>query len=108
MPELAERLGLDLPDPLASDLEVLPHLFEGVVALLPDPEALVMPLVGCGDGRPPVLGSACARPWPPLLVLTPLRCVARERGSRTSLAPLGHGRDGRSTGTSPRACVGWG
>src|SRR4051812_35017245 len=29
MPKLAQRLGFDLPDALARDLEVLPHLFQG-------------------------------------------------------------------------------
>jgi hypothetical protein len=37
--QLAERLGLDLADALAGDLEVLADLFEGVVALLADAEA---------------------------------------------------------------------
>src|SRR2546426_132513 len=29
VPELAQRLGLDLPDPLAGDREVLPDLLQG-------------------------------------------------------------------------------
>src|SRR5262249_55756008 len=39
VPKLAERLGLDLPDALAGDLEVLADLFQGVIALLADAEA---------------------------------------------------------------------
>src|SRR6266545_868623 len=39
MAELAERLGLDLPDALARDREVLPHLFQGVLAAVREPEA---------------------------------------------------------------------
>jgi hypothetical protein len=31
MPQLAQRLGLDLPDALAGDLEVLAHFLERVV-----------------------------------------------------------------------------
>src|SRR6266542_7164940 len=38
MAELAERLGLDLPDALARDREVLPHLFERVLAAVREPE----------------------------------------------------------------------
>src|SRR5215470_11833981 len=36
--QLAQRLGLDLPDPLARDLEILAHLFERVIRALADPE----------------------------------------------------------------------
>src|SRR5207245_8608632 len=36
--ELAQGLGLDLADALASDLEVLADLLERVIALLADPE----------------------------------------------------------------------
>src|SRR3979411_2805712 len=39
VPQLAERLGLDLPDALAGHLEVLADLLEGVIALLADAEA---------------------------------------------------------------------
>src|SRR4249920_3493141 len=39
MPQLAQRLRLDLADALARDLEVLADLFERVVALLADAEA---------------------------------------------------------------------
>ena len=39
MAELAQGLGLDLPDALASDLEVLAHLFERVIRPLTDAEA---------------------------------------------------------------------
>ena len=39
MPKLAKRLGLDLPDAFASDVEVLPNLFESVVRAFADPEA---------------------------------------------------------------------
>ena len=39
MAQLAERLGLDLPDPLSRDREALAHLFQRVLALLADPEA---------------------------------------------------------------------
>src|SRR6266508_6124679 len=39
VPELPQRLRLDLPDPLARDLEVLADLLERVVALLADAEA---------------------------------------------------------------------
>src|SRR5258707_381423 len=38
VPQLAERLRLDLTDALARHLEVLTDLFEGVVALFPDAE----------------------------------------------------------------------
>src|ERR1043165_3748833 len=38
MAQLTERLGLDLPDALAGDLEVLADLLEGVVGLLTDAE----------------------------------------------------------------------
>src|SRR5215472_520267 len=38
MAELPERLGLDLPDALAGHFEVLTHLFQRVVRLLPDAE----------------------------------------------------------------------
>src|ERR1700755_1815267 len=37
--QLAQRLGFDLTNTLAGDLEVLADLFEGVVALLADAEA---------------------------------------------------------------------
>src|SRR5450631_4408475 len=37
--QFAQRLGLDLADTLARDLEVLPHLFQGVIRLLADAEA---------------------------------------------------------------------
>ena len=36
MPQLAQRLGLDLANPLAGNFEVLSHLFQGVVTLFPD------------------------------------------------------------------------
>ncbi len=39
MAQLAQRLGFDLADALARDLEVLTHLFERVVGLLADAEA---------------------------------------------------------------------
>src|ERR1700735_2899832 len=39
MAKLPQRLRLDLADALAGDLEVLPDLFERVIALLADPEA---------------------------------------------------------------------
>src|SRR5215831_11579841 len=39
VPELPQRLGFDLPDALAGHLEVLAHLFQGVVGLLPDAES---------------------------------------------------------------------
>src|SRR5229473_804223 len=37
--ELPQRLGLDLPDPLARDIKLLADLFEGVLALAADAEA---------------------------------------------------------------------
>src|SRR5581483_11331011 len=37
-PQLAERLGLDLPDALPGHIEPLADLLEGVLAFLPDPE----------------------------------------------------------------------
>src|SRR5258708_15474654 len=37
--ELSQRLSLDLPDPLARDIELLADLFEGVLALAADAEA---------------------------------------------------------------------
>src|SRR3989475_520219 len=40
MTQLAQRLGLDLPDALPRDREVLPDLFQRVVGVLADPEAL--------------------------------------------------------------------
>src|SRR5439155_5937372 len=40
MAQLAERLGLDLPDALPRDREVLPDLFQRVVGILADPKAL--------------------------------------------------------------------
>src|SRR5215208_4698475 len=39
MTELAKGLGLDLADALAGDRESLTYLFQGVLALFPDPEA---------------------------------------------------------------------
>src|SRR4051794_34249402 len=39
MPQLAERLGFDLPDALACDREALAHFFERVLAAVADPEA---------------------------------------------------------------------
>src|SRR5918993_200910 len=39
MPQLAQRLGLDLPDPLACHGEALAHLFEGVLAPVANAEA---------------------------------------------------------------------
>src|SRR5256885_175364 len=39
MTQLAQRLRLDLPDPLARHLEVLTDLFERVIGALADPEA---------------------------------------------------------------------
>src|ERR1051325_8425982 len=38
-PQLAQRLGLDLPDPLARDIELLPDLFQRVLALAPYAES---------------------------------------------------------------------
>ena len=38
MPQLAKHLGFDLPDALAGDVEVLSYLFQGVIALLANPE----------------------------------------------------------------------
>src|SRR4051812_19105140 len=38
VPQLTQRLGFDLPDPLARDLEVLADFLERVVRLLADPE----------------------------------------------------------------------
>src|SRR5713101_4160228 len=37
--ELPQRLGLDLPDPLARDIELLADLFKRVLALAADAEA---------------------------------------------------------------------
>src|SRR5688572_4663050 len=48
MAELAERLGLDLPDPLPRDREALAHLFERVLALLADAEAQAQDLLLLG------------------------------------------------------------
>src|SRR6266852_9494233 len=39
MAELAERLGLDLPDALAGDGEVLAHFLQRVLAAVGEPEA---------------------------------------------------------------------
>src|ERR687888_1767949 len=39
VPELAERLGLDLSDALAGDREILPDLLEGVLATVGEAEA---------------------------------------------------------------------
>src|SRR3989338_2548164 len=49
--ELAERLGLDLTDALAGDVEVLPDLLEGVLVLGPDAEALPQDLLLPGAQR---------------------------------------------------------
>src|SRR5207245_9788133 len=38
--QLAQRLGLDLPDALPRDREVLSNLFQRVVGVLADPKAL--------------------------------------------------------------------
>ena len=38
MPQLAQRLGLDLPDPLPGDGKVLPDLLKGVIGFLTDAE----------------------------------------------------------------------
>src|SRR5438132_8548057 len=46
VPELAQRLGLDLPDPLAGDREVLPDFFQRVLATVgeaePEPQHLLL------------------------------------------------------------------
>src|SRR5437879_7853522 len=48
MAELAERLGLDLTDALARDVEAPADLFEGVLALLADAEAETQDLLLLG------------------------------------------------------------
>src|SRR6266496_5753054 len=51
MPQLAERLGLDLADALAGDREALAHLLEGVLGAVAQPEAhLDDPLLAGGQG----------------------------------------------------------
>ena len=66
MAQLAERLGLDLADPLAGHLEVLAHLLEGVVRALADAEAHLAARAPRGARASPApRGSArrgCARP----------------------------------------------
>src|SRR2546426_1108246 len=46
VPELAQRLGLDLPDPLAGDREVLPDFLQRVLATVgeaePEPQHLLL------------------------------------------------------------------
>src|SRR6266496_1976524 len=61
VPELPQRLRLDLPDPLARDLEVLADLLERVVALLADaeahPEHLLLARRERGEHLPRLLGQ---------------------------------------------------
>src|SRR6516162_4838083 len=61
MAELSQRLGLDLPDALAGHLEVLTHLLERVVRLLPDaephPEDLLLARRQRGQHLPGLLGQ---------------------------------------------------
>src|SRR6266498_1996438 len=61
VPELPQRLRLDLPDPLARDLEVLADLLERVVALLADaeahPEHLLLARGERGEHLPGLLGQ---------------------------------------------------
>src|SRR5262249_56547245 len=51
VPQLAQRLGFDLPDALAGDLEVLAHLLERVVRLLADAEPHAQDLLLAGRER---------------------------------------------------------
>src|SRR5439155_9592771 len=53
MAQLAERLGLDLPDALTGDREALANLFQRVLALLADaePEAEDLLLLGRQRGQ---------------------------------------------------------
>src|SRR6266545_2914916 len=61
VPELPQRLRLDLPDPLARDLEILADLLERVVALLADaeahPEHLLLARGERGEHLPGLLGQ---------------------------------------------------
>src|SRR5512133_202426 len=61
VPELPERLRLDLADALARHLEVLADLLERVVALLPDaeahPEDLLLARGEGGEDLPGLLGQ---------------------------------------------------
>ena len=52
VPELAQRLGLDLADPLAGDREVLADLLERVVRGLADAEAHAQPRGGMLEHHP--------------------------------------------------------
>src|SRR5262249_57327042 len=49
--KLAERLGLDLPDPLARHREALAHFLQGVLPLLADAEAQAENLLLLGRER---------------------------------------------------------
>src|SRR6188472_3647829 len=51
MPELPQRLRLDLPDALARHVEARPDLFERVVGPLTDPEAEAKHLLLAGGER---------------------------------------------------------
>ena len=48
MAQFAQRLGLDLPDPLPGHIEILPHLFEGMIGLLVDAETHLQDLLLAG------------------------------------------------------------
>src|SRR2546428_12249086 len=52
MPELAQRLGLDLADPLTGHREALAHFLQRVLSLLADPEAQAEDLLFLGRQRP--------------------------------------------------------
>src|SRR6476619_7839535 len=51
MPQLAQRLGLDLPDAFAGDREALADLLEGVLAAIADAEAHLDDLLLAGRER---------------------------------------------------------
>lgn len=65
--ELAKRLGFDLANPLAGDVELLPNLLQRVIGIHPDPEthaqnALFPRCQGRQNprGRFPQIGMDCA------------------------------------------------
>src|SRR5690554_994219 len=62
--QLAQRLGLDLADPLAGDVELLADLLEGVVGVHVDAEAHAQHL-GLARSEERRVGKECRSRWWP-------------------------------------------